>query len=65
MNGVNFDCNPAEVIRVERDSIMHSWAIAVGDHWVALPWKETADAVSVVLWVKERTEGTMQEHVEL
>ena len=65
MNGVNFDCNPAEVIRVKRDSIMHSWAIAVGDHWVALPWKETADAVSVVLWVKERTEGTMQVHVEL
>jgi len=65
MNGVNFDCNPAEVIRVKRDSIMHSWAIAVGDHWVALPWKETADAVRVVLWVKERTEGTMRIHVEL
>jgi hypothetical protein len=37
MNGVNFDSNPAEIISVKRDSSMHSWAIAVGDHWVALP----------------------------
>jgi hypothetical protein len=65
MNGVNFDCNPDEIIRVKRDSIMSSWAIAVGDHWVALPWKETGAAVSVVLWVKERTDGAVQVHVEL
>ena len=43
MNGVNFDCNPAEVIRLKRDSIVRSWAVGVGDHWVALPWKETAN----------------------
>ncbi len=64
MNNVNFDCDPAEVIRVKRDSIMHSWAIAVGDHWVALPWKETADAVSVMLWIKEHSDGTAQVRVE-
>ena len=65
MNGVNVDCNPAEVIRVKRDWIMHSWAMAVGDRWEALPWKETADAVSVVLWLKERSHGALQIHVEL
>jgi hypothetical protein len=65
MNGINVGCNPAQVIRVKRDWIMHSWAMAVGDHWMPLPWKETADAVSVVLWVKERSDGAVQVHVEL
>jgi hypothetical protein len=65
MNGINVGCNPAQVIRVKRDWIMHSWAMAVGDHWIPLPWKETADAVSVVLWVKERSGGAVQVHVEL
>jgi hypothetical protein len=39
--------------------------MAVGDHWVPLPWKETADAVSVVLWVKEQTNRTARVQVEL
>src|SRR6266851_5044760 len=56
MEGVNPGC-VSEVIRVKRDSIIHSWAMAVGDHWMPLPWKETADAVSVVLWVKEQSSG--------
>jgi hypothetical protein len=30
-----------------------------------LPWRETADAVSVVLWVKEQTDGAAQVQVEL
>jgi hypothetical protein len=64
MNGINVDCNPAKVVRVKRNWVMHSWAMAVGDRWVALPWKETADAVSVVLWVKERTDGAVQVRVE-
>jgi hypothetical protein len=41
---------------------MHAWALAVADHWV--PWKETADAVSVMLWVKEHSDGTAQVRVE-
>ena len=49
MNGLSYDFNHGEVIHVKRDSIIHMWAVAVGDHWVQLPWKETADAVSVVL----------------
>jgi hypothetical protein len=65
VNGINFDCDRAEVIHVRRDAIIHSWAMAVGDHWVPLPWKETADAVSVVLWVKEQTNGTARVQVEL
>src|SRR6516165_2644623 len=32
-----------DVIRVKRDWLTHSWAVAVGGHWVPLPWKDTAD----------------------
>jgi hypothetical protein len=64
MNGVN-SSGASEVIRVKRDPIIHSWAMAVGDQWMPLPWKETADAVSVVLWVKERSDRAVQVHVEL
>jgi hypothetical protein len=65
MNVISFDGDRAEVIHVRRDSLIHSWAMAVGDHWVPLPWKETADAVSVVLWVKEQTDGAARVQVEL
>jgi hypothetical protein len=65
MNGLSYDFNHGEVIRVKRDSIIHMWAVAVGDHWVQLPWKETADAFSVVLWIKEQTDGAAQVQVEL
>ena len=64
MEAVNFTC-ASKVVRLKRDSIIHSWEMAVGDHWIPLPWKETADAVSVVLWVKERSKGAVQVHVEL
>ena len=64
MNVISFDCDRAEVIHVRRDSIIHSWAMAVADHWVPLPWKETADAVSVVSWVKEQTDGAARVQVE-
>jgi hypothetical protein len=64
MNSIIFDCYRAEVIHVRRDATIHSWAMAVADLWVPLPWKETADAVSVVLWVKEQTGGVAQVQVE-
>ena len=64
MNAFSFNFSHGEVIRVRRDSIMHAWALAVADHWVPLPWKETADAVSVMLWVKEHSDGTAQVRVE-
>lgn len=64
MNALSFNFSHGEVIRVRRDSIMHSWALAIGDHWVPLPWKETADAVSVMVWVKEHSDGTAQVRVE-
>src|SRR6266851_1787475 len=57
MNAFSFNFSHGEVIRVRRDSIMRSWALAVDDHWVPLPWKETADAVCVMLWVKEHRAG--------
>jgi hypothetical protein len=54
-----------QAIRIKRDSCAHSWAMAVGGHWVPLPWKDTADAVSVVLWIKERMGRVVAVHVEL
>ena len=54
-----------ELIRIKRDRLTHSWAMAVGGHWVPLPWKDTADAVSVVLWIKERAGGAVRVNVEL
>ncbi len=64
MNAFSFDFKHGEVVHVRRDSIMHSWVLAVGDHWERLPWKETADAVCVMLWVKEHSDGTAQVRVE-
>jgi hypothetical protein len=60
MNGLSYDFDHGEVILVKGDSIIHMWAMAVGDHWVPLPWRETAAAASVVLWVKEQTDGAAQ-----
>jgi hypothetical protein len=54
-----------EEIRIKRDSLAHSWVMAVGGHWVPLPWKDTADAVRVVLWIKERMGRAVAVHVEL
>ena len=51
-------------IRLKRDSLRHCWAMAVGGHWVPLPWKESADAVSVVLWLKEQTNGVVAVKIE-
>ena len=64
MNSITFDCYRAEVIHVRRDATLHSWAMAVRDRWLPLPWKETADAVSVVLWIKEQTDGVTQVQVQ-
>ena len=64
MNAFSFNFSHGEVIRVRRDSITQLGALAIGDHWVPLPWKETADAVSVMLWVKEHSDGTAQVRVE-
>jgi hypothetical protein len=65
MDPISYDLDRSGVIRIKRDSLKHCWTMAVGSHWVSLPWTETTDAVSVVLWVKERTGGTAPVSVEL
>ncbi len=49
---------PREVIRIKRDETAHAWSMAVADQWKALPWADTADAVSVVMWLKSKFGGT-------
>ena len=65
MSAFGFDFDQGDVIHVKRDSRMHSWMLAVGGHWVPLPWKDTADAVSVVLWIKEQTGSRIPVSIEL
>jgi len=55
----------ADVIRVKRDSLKHAWTMAVAGHWVVLPWADTADAVSVVTWLKGRTGGSAKIKIDL
>ncbi|MDO8432739.1 MAG: hypothetical protein Q7S58_10070 [Candidatus Binatus sp.] len=51
---------PQKVIRLKRDETAHAWSMAIADQWKALPWADTADAVSVVMWLKGRFGGTMR-----
>lgn len=65
MNAFGFDFDHSDIIRVKRDSLMHSWMVSAGGHWMPLPWKDTADAVCVVLWIKEPTGSAMPVSIEL
>jgi hypothetical protein len=57
--------HPSESIRIKRDPGLHAWAIEIGGRWKELPWAETADAVCVVFWVKERMGWAVRVKVEL
>ncbi len=54
-----FDLNSSnDVIRLKRDESVHAWMMAIAGQWKVLPWADTADAVSVVMWLKSRLGGT-------
>jgi hypothetical protein len=59
------DIANAEAVRLKRDSLKHVWTMAVGAHWIALPWADTADAVTVVTWIKGRTDGRVKISIDL
>lgn len=49
---------PQDVIRLKRDEAAKAWTMAIAEKWTVLPWADTADAVSVVMWLKSRFGGT-------
>lgn len=54
-----------DVITITRDWQSHTWAIVQGSHNIPTPWADTADAVSVVTWLKTKTGGTAKVQVQL
>ena len=59
-----FNLEPSDVIRLKRDEAVHAWTMAIADQWKPLPWADTADAVSVVMWLKSRFGGTTRVRFE-
>lgn len=64
MNASSVDFDRCEVLHLRRDFVEHAWMPAIGGHWVPLPWAETADAVSVLMWLEGRTSGPVKIRVE-
>ena len=56
MEATNLDTQ--KIIRLKRDEAAQSWAMKDSGKWTVLPWADTADAVSVVMWLKSRIGGT-------
>jgi hypothetical protein len=42
-----------------------NWVIVEGSHEIKTPWRESADAISVVTWVKTNTGGKTKVRVEV
>ncbi len=60
-----FNLEPSDIIRLKRDETVHAWTMAtISDQWKTLPWADTADAVSVVMWLKSRFGGTTRVRFE-
>jgi hypothetical protein len=59
---VSFDRDA--VIRIKYDWHTHSWTAVVSRSRVLLPWMDTADAVSAVLWFKKRTSCAVPVKIE-
>ncbi len=63
MNAPNIDA--ANRIQLKRNSDLHAWTMSIAGEWRTLPWADTADAVSVVMWVKSQMTIAGQVHIEL
>ncbi len=63
MKAPNIDA--ANRIQLKRNPDLHAWTMSVAGEWRTLPWADTADAVSVVVWVKSQMTIAGQVHIEL
>lgn len=54
-----------DTITITRDNQSHTWSIVQGSHNIPTPWRDTADAVAVVTWLKTKMGGTAKVQVRL
>jgi hypothetical protein len=54
---------PVDVL-IRRNSLVHRWVIVAGSHELPTPWVDSADAVSVITWIKTRANGRVVVRVE-
>lgn len=65
MSQLNIQAPESETIQLKRDEVVHAWTMSVAGEWKTLPWADTADAVSVVMWVKSQMTRPGRVHIEL
>jgi hypothetical protein len=53
------------LVRVRRNSLLHRWCIVKGSHETPTPWTDTADAVLVSVWIRDRADGPVKIRFEL
>ena len=50
---------------IRRDTLAHRWVILQGAHKSETPWSDSADAISVVTWIKTRAGGPVNIRIQL
>jgi hypothetical protein len=52
-------------VSIKRDTLAHRWVILQGTHKSETPWADSADAVSVVTWIKTKAGGPVRIRIQL
>jgi hypothetical protein len=52
-------------VLIRRDTLAHRWVILQGTHKSETPWSDSADAVSVVTWIKAKAGGPVHIRIQL
>jgi hypothetical protein len=52
-------------VSIRRDTLEHRWVILQGTHKSETPWSDSADAVSVVTWIKAKAGGPVNIRIQL
>jgi hypothetical protein len=55
----------APEVSIRRDTLAHRWVILQGTHKSETPWSDSADAVSVVAWIKTKAGGPVNIRIQL
>jgi hypothetical protein len=57
--------NTIPEVLIRRDTLAHRWVILQGTHKSETPWSDSADAVSVVTWIKAKEGGPVHIRIQL
>ena len=52
-------------VSIRRDTLERRWVILQGTHKSETPWSDSADAVSVVTWIKTKAGGPVNIRIQL